>query len=77
MEVLLAEEGRVQILEWSNVEWPIFRNVKIMNINIAKDELFDYFIYLFIFYYFFLNFQIFLIVEFRKLYNFLNKKINS
>ena len=35
----------VQNLEWSNVERPIFRNLKITNIKIAKHELVDYFIY--------------------------------
>ena len=45
--------GGVQNLEWSNVERPIFRNFKITNIKIAIDELFDYFIYEFIFYYYF------------------------
>ena len=44
--------GGVQNLQWSNVERSIFRNSKITNIKIAKDELFDYFIYEFIFYYF-------------------------
>ena len=39
----------VQNLECSNVEQLIFRNFKITNIKIAKDELFDYFIYEFIF----------------------------
>ena len=45
--------GGVQNLEWSNVERPIFPNFKITNIKIAKDVLFDYFIYEFIFYYYF------------------------
>ena len=45
--------GGVQNLEWSNVERPIFQNVKITNIKIAEDELFDYFIYEFIFYYYY------------------------
>ena len=40
--------GRVQNLEWLNVKWPIFRKFKITNIKIAKDELFDYFIYVFV-----------------------------
>ena len=44
-------EGGVQNLERSNVERPIFRNFKITNIEIAKDELFGYFIYEFIYYY--------------------------
>ena len=39
----------VQNLEGRNLERPIFRNFKITNIKIAKDELFDYFIYEFIF----------------------------
>ena len=43
----------VQHLERSNVERPIFRNFKITNIKIAKDQLLDYFIYEFIFCYFF------------------------
>ena len=47
--------GGVQNLDRSNVERPIFRNFKITNIEIAKDELFDYFIYEFIFYYHFLK----------------------
>ena len=45
--------GAVQNLEWSNVERLIFRNSKITNIKMAKDELFDYFIYELIFYYYF------------------------
>ena len=32
--------GGVQNLEWSNVEWLIFRNFEITNIKIAKDEFF-------------------------------------
>ena len=40
--------GEVRNLEGSNVERPIFRNFKITNIKIAKDELFD-FIYDFFF----------------------------
>ena len=43
--------GGVQNLEWSNVERPIFLNFKITNIKIAKNELFDSFIYEFISYY--------------------------
>ena len=35
----------VQNIELSNVEQPGFRNFKMMNIKIAKDELFDYFLY--------------------------------
>ena len=45
--------GEAQNLERRNVERPIFRNFKITNIEIAKDELFDYFIYEFIFLLFF------------------------
>ena len=45
--------GGVQNLERSNVERSIFRNFKITNIKIAKDELLDYFIHEFIFYYYF------------------------
>ena len=47
--------GGVRKLELSNVERPIFRNFKITNIKIAKDELFDYFIHEFGFYYFAFN----------------------
>ena len=43
--------GGVQNLECSNVERPGFRNVKITNIKVSKDKLFDYFIYEFIFYF--------------------------
>ena len=85
--------GGKQNLEWSNIERPIFRNFKITNIEIAKDELFDYFIYEFSFYYYFLKlleyskyltifpdykiFCIFSFVKFRKLYHFPNKKITN
>ena len=48
--------GGVKNLKWSNVERPIFRNFKITNIKIAKDKLFDYFIYEFIGNSFFLNY---------------------
>ena len=41
--------GRGQNLEWRNVKRPIFRNFKITNIKITKDELFDSFIVEFIF----------------------------
>ena len=37
--------GGGQILERRNVERPIFRNLKIPNIKITKDELFDSFIF--------------------------------
>ena len=46
--------GGEQNLEWSNVERPIFRNFKVTNIKIAKDE-FDYFTCKFVFNYYFLN----------------------
>ena len=66
----------VQNLEWLNVGRSIFRNFKITNIRIANDELFDYFIYEFIFYYYFLKlidfFQIIKFSEFFKLLNFKN-----
>ena len=42
---MYKKKGGVQNLEWSTVERPIFRNFKITNIKIAKDELVDYFIY--------------------------------
>ena len=45
--------GGVQNLECSNIERPIFRNFKIMNIKIVKDELFYYFIYNFFLFFFF------------------------
>ena len=61
------------------LEQPIFPNFKITNIKIAKDVLFDYFIYEFIFYYYFFkllenpkyliifpNYKIFQIVKFRE-----------
>ena len=47
----LSVLGGVQNSQWSNVERPIFRNFKITNMKIAKDELFYYFIYKFTFYY--------------------------
>ena len=47
------EKGGIKNLESSNVERPIFRNFEITNIKMAKDELFDYFICKFIFYYYF------------------------
>ena len=43
--------GGGQHLERPNIERPIFRNFEISNIKIAKNELFDYFIYEFVFYY--------------------------
>ena len=42
---------RMDIYLW--IERPIFQNFKITNIQIAKDELFDHFIYEFIYYYYF------------------------
>ena len=70
----LKKRGGVQNLEWSDVERPIFRDFKITNIEIAKDELFNYFICEFIFYYYF--FKVF--DNFSKLYNFskLSKLLN-
>ena len=41
-----------QILERRNVERPIFRNFKIANVKVTKDELFDSFIFTFNFSYF-------------------------
>ena len=43
--------GRGQNLERRNVKRPKFRNFKITNIKITKDELFDSFIIEFIFHY--------------------------
>ena len=37
--------GGIQNLERRNVEWPKFQNLKIANIKITKDELFDSFIF--------------------------------
>ena len=51
---LLLPAGEVQNLEPSNVERPIFRNFKITKIKIAKDQLFHFFIYEFIFCFFFI-----------------------
>ena len=48
--------GGVQNWEWLDVERPIFRNFKITNIKIVKDELFDYFIYEFFFIIIFLRY---------------------
>ena len=41
--------GGDQNFQRRNVEQLIFRNFKIANIKISEDELFDYFIYEFIF----------------------------
>ena len=41
--------GGGQNLERRNVEQPIFRNFKVTNIEITKDQLFDSFIFEFIF----------------------------
>ena len=49
-ESLLKMFG-AQNLKRRNVERPIFRNFKITNIKITKDELFDSFIFEVIFYY--------------------------
>ena len=46
---LLLFAGGGQNSERQNVERPIFRNLKITNIKITKDELFDNFIFEFIF----------------------------
>ena len=40
----MTTEGGGQNLERRNVERPIFRNFKIANIKITKDELFDSYI---------------------------------
>ena len=48
-EILTLIRGN---LEQQNVEPPIFRNFKIANIEITKDELFDNFIFEFIFEFF-------------------------
>ena len=45
--------GGDQNFQRRNVEQLIFRNFKIANIKISEDELFDYFIYEFIFQYYF------------------------
>ena len=55
-EFYLANHGHIfrgggQILERRNVERPIFRNFKIANIKMTKDELFDSFIFEFNFSY--------------------------
>ena len=44
--------GGSQNLEWRNVERPIFRNSKVSNIKITKNELFDSFIFEFNFLFF-------------------------
>ena len=50
-KLFLPELGVGQNLERRNVERPIFRNFKMTNIKITKDELSDYFIYEFFYYY--------------------------
>ena len=45
----MADVAAGQNLERKNVELPIFRNLKITNIQITKDELFDSFIFELIF----------------------------
>ena len=49
LNVSWAHWGGGQNLERRNVERPIFRNFKITNIEITKDQLFDSFIFEFIF----------------------------
>ena len=66
--------GGVQNLEWSNVERPIFRNFKVTNIKIAKDELFNYFIYKFNFILIF--FKLLEHSKYKKIKNFLNFTIS-
>ena len=54
--------GLGQYLEWSNVERPIFRNFKMSNIKITKDELLDFkfsFFFICLFFKFFRTFQIY------------------
>ena len=41
-------KGGGQHFEQSNVEQPIFRNFEIPNIKRTKDELFDFFIFIFV-----------------------------
>ena len=48
----MREAGGVQNIEWWNVERPRFRNFNTTNIEITKDELVHFFIYLFIFFLF-------------------------
>ena len=47
-----VNRGTCQNLERRNVEKPVFRNFKIANIKITKDDLFDSFIFEFIFSFF-------------------------
>ena len=47
-----AKSGGGQNLERQNVERPIFRNFKIANIKITKDEIFDNFTFKFNFFFF-------------------------
>ena len=53
---LFLKMGGGQNLDRQNVEWPIFRNFKIANTKMMKDELFDSFIIEFIFFSFFINY---------------------
>ena len=52
MKISVKNLGGGQNLERRNVERPIFRNFKIANIKITKDELFDHFIFEFNFSFF-------------------------
>ena len=56
-KLYLKKKGGGQVLERRNVERPIFRNLKIANIKITKDELFDGFIFEFNFSYFRTSFE--------------------
>ena len=58
--------GGGQDLEQRNVERPIFRNFKITNIKITKDELFDSIIFEFIFSLFINYFQNLIILQIVK-----------
>ena len=69
--------GGVQNLEWSNVERPIFRNFKITNIKITKDQLFDYFIYEFFYFFFRFTWPLKVFDKFSKLLNFANFVISQ
>ena len=72
----LDSAGGVQNLKWSNVERPIFRNLEITSIENEKDELFDYFINVFIFYvfknYLYTQSDIWKFDNFSKFYKFSN-----
>ena len=49
LQYLIIFGGGCQHLEQPNVERPIFRNFQISNIKITKDELFDFFVFIFYF----------------------------